>query len=56
MLLDSNVANTARRGRIVAIRGPVIDAHFPEGTLPPVNDALGIELPSGRVIGEVQSH
>jgi F-type H+-transporting ATPase subunit beta len=43
-------------GRIVAVRGPVIDADFSGARLPPVNDALRIRAPSGTVLAEVQSH
>ncbi|MFG1297191.1 F0F1 ATP synthase subunit beta [Xanthobacter variabilis] len=44
-------------GRVVALRGAVIDVRFTAGTLPPVEDALWVEDPQrGRVLAEVQSH
>ncbi|MBW4330230.1 F0F1 ATP synthase subunit beta [Stakelama sp. CBK3Z-3] len=43
-------------GRVVAIRGPVIEVAFPEGELPPVNEALAVHAPTGNLIAEVQSH
>lgn len=44
------------RGRVCAIRGPVLDVEFAAGLPPPVNDALRIEAPTGPLIAEVQSH
>ena len=45
------------RGRVVAIRGPVIDVQFEKTRLPPVNDALHIDGgPAGVLVAEVQSH
>jgi len=46
------VANT---GRIVAIRGSVVDAEFP-ADLPAINEALHIDLPAGRIVVEVHQH
>ena len=44
-------------GKIVAIRGAVIDALFAAGWLPPIDDALSIEDGEGRsVMAEVQAH
>jgi F-type H+/Na+-transporting ATPase subunit beta len=45
------------RGRIVALRGPVIDVAFDTGALPQINEALRVERDQpGLLIAEVQSH
>jgi F-type H+-transporting ATPase subunit beta len=41
-------------GKVIAIRGVVVDVDFPEGQLPEIYEALEIERPSGRLILEVQ--
>ncbi len=43
-------------GRVVAVRGPVVDVAFPNGGLPAVNDALLIQSEHGTLVAEVQSH
>ncbi|WP_443267150.1 F0F1 ATP synthase subunit beta [Xanthobacter sp. NM-25] len=44
-------------GRIVALRGAVIDVRFAAGNLPAVEHALWVEDPArGRILAEVQSH
>ncbi len=43
-------------GKIVAIRGVVVDVEFPEGELPAIYEALEIERPTGRLVLEVQQH
>lgn len=43
-------------GKIVAIRGVVIDVEFPEADLPAIYEALEVQGPSGRVVLEVQQH
>lgn len=45
-----------KQGRVVAVRGPVVDVAFSEGPLPPVDDAVRIDAPTGALIAEVQSH
>jgi len=48
---------TGPDGRIVAIRGAVIDIAFADAGLPEINEAIVIEDPAGgAVIAEVQSH
>jgi F-type H+-transporting ATPase subunit beta len=42
-------------GRIVEIKGVVIDAVFPE-RLPEILTALEIEVPTGTLVAEVQQH
>jgi F-type H+-transporting ATPase subunit beta len=45
------------RGKVVALRGPVIDIAFEAGPLPPIEQALRIEWDQpGPLIAEVQSH
>jgi len=44
-------------GRVVALRGPVIDVAFDAGPLPPIEEALRVEWDRpGILIAEVQSH
>lgn len=46
----------ARTGRVVAVRGPVVDVAFADGALPAIDDALHVEAPDGTLIVEVQGH
>jgi F-type H+-transporting ATPase subunit beta len=43
-------------GKIVAIRGVVVDVDFPEENLPGIYEALEVQGPVGRIILEVQQH
>jgi F-type H+/Na+-transporting ATPase subunit beta len=44
-------------GRVIAVRGPVLDVRFPVPSLPPVNEALRVAWDRpGTLIAEVQSH
>ncbi len=44
-------------GRIVSIRGPVVDVQFDDGPLPSVNEALHIDTETGiALVAEVQAH
>ncbi|MCB9421600.1 MAG: F0F1 ATP synthase subunit beta [Ardenticatenaceae bacterium] len=43
-------------GKVVAIRGVVVDVQFPEGDVPEIYEALEIERPNGRLVLEVQQH
>ncbi len=47
----------AQPGRVVAVRGPVLDIEFPPNALPPLEEALVVEW-GGRetLIAEVQAH
>ncbi|MGR3379266.1 F0F1 ATP synthase subunit beta [Salipiger abyssi] len=48
---------TQQDGRVVAIRGAVIDIAFDSGALPPINDALAIHSPGLPALTvEVQAH
>jgi F-type H+-transporting ATPase subunit beta len=48
---------SASDGRVVAVRGAIIDVRFTSGTLPPIEDALSIvEADRPSVIAEVQAH
>src|SRR5687768_11563863 len=56
----SEAAETTNTGRIVEIKGVVIDAVFP-GELPQIYNALSIQVPSAdgssrTLIAEVQQH
>lgn len=50
-------AAASGRGRVVALRGPVIDVAFDSGVLPSIQDALDVEWDRpNRLTAEVQSH
>jgi F-type H+-transporting ATPase subunit beta len=44
------------KGKVIAIRGVVVDVEFPAGELPEIYEALEIERPQGRLVLEVQQH
>ncbi len=51
------VMTTAAEGRVVQIIGTVIDAEFPPGQLPAINNAINIEREDGSLlVAEVQQH
>jgi len=43
-------------GRVVAVRGAVIDIAFDEGALPEINEAVAIGQGSDAIVAEVQAH
>jgi F-type H+-transporting ATPase subunit beta len=43
-------------GKVIAIRGGVVDVQFPPEHLPEIYDALEIDRPNGRLVLEVQQH
>ena len=43
-------------GKIVAIRGVVVDVEFPEDGLPGIYESLSVQGPVGRIVLEVQQH
>ncbi len=46
-----------KRGFVTRVRGSVIDVEFSSGSLPPIDDAIAVELNSDlRLIVEVQEH
>ena len=45
-----------KQGTITGISGPVIDVHFPEGSLPAINEALTVEANGTRYTMEVEQH
>jgi len=48
---------SAGLGRIVALRGAVVDVAISEGPLPQIDEALHLEHPDGRmIVAEVQAH
>ena len=57
ILTDAMTATQNIVGTITAVRGPVVEARFAPGELPPVNSALTIALEPGEpVMLEVHSH
>jgi F-type H+-transporting ATPase subunit beta len=44
------------KGKVVAIRGVVMDVQFDEESLPEIYEALEIERPEGRLVLEVEQH
>jgi F-type H+-transporting ATPase subunit beta len=44
------------KGKVMAIRGVVVDVEFLEGELPEIYEALEISRPEGRLVLEVQQH
>ena len=53
---DSAPHAAAAAGRVVAVRGPVIDVGFAQAPLPAVDEAIEIDGPAGPLIAEVQTH
>ncbi len=54
---SGNASGTEVPGRIVAVKGPVIDVAFEAGPLPPINDALRIVREDGKTVtAEIQAH
>ena len=53
--MASNAQNAQKAGKIVEIRGVVIDAVFPAG-LPEINTALRVTVDGRSLIAEVQQH
>jgi len=50
-------ADRACTGRVVGVRGSVVDVAFPAGELPALNDALDVTMADGRTLTvEVQQH
>ena len=47
---------TETLGKVIAVRGGVIDVEFPHGYLPAIYEALEIDQPSGKLVLEVQQH
>ncbi|MEI7610923.1 MAG: F0F1 ATP synthase subunit beta, partial [Rhodospirillaceae bacterium] len=53
----TDTQDVAISGRVVGVRGSVVDVAFPEGCLPALNDALVVTMADGRTITvEVQQH
>lgn len=47
---DSNIDKSINKGRIVSIRGPVLDIEFPPGKLPDIYTALEITRPKEKML------
>ncbi|MEA3336111.1 MAG: F0F1 ATP synthase subunit beta [Chloroflexota bacterium] len=55
MAQNGKNSSTGSVGKIVSIMGPVLDAEFPDGQLPEINDAIEIPLQEGgKLVCEVQ--
>ncbi|MCA8091935.1 F0F1 ATP synthase subunit beta [Burkholderia anthina] len=53
----ASVSSPQLPGRVVAVRGAVVDLAFAAGLLPPVDTAISIEVDGGRaIVAEVQAH
>jgi len=44
------------KGKIVQVIGPVVDVRFPEGHLPPINNALVVDAPEDKKAGRPAIH
>ncbi|HEM7875049.1 TPA: F0F1 ATP synthase subunit beta, partial [Burkholderia contaminans] len=53
----ASVSSPQLPGRVVAVRGAVVDLAFTAGVLPPVNTAISVEIEGGSsIVAEVQAH
>jgi F-type H+-transporting ATPase subunit beta len=52
----STSTNGSVNGKVVAVRGGVVDVAFPAEHLPEIYDAIEISRPEGRLVLEVQQH
>ncbi|MBM3705558.1 MAG: F0F1 ATP synthase subunit beta, partial [Actinobacteria bacterium] len=48
--IKNNDSSSSNRGRIVSIRGPVLDVEFPPGKLPDIYTALEIIRPKEKAV------
>jgi F-type H+-transporting ATPase subunit beta len=44
------------KGTVVQVMGPVVDAEFPAGKLPPIKNALAVSMDGGKAVMEVAQH
>ena len=44
------------KGRVAQVMGPVVDVHFNEGCLPPINNALEMYIGEKKLVVEVAQH
>ncbi len=56
MSKQNGSGNGTAIGKVIAIRGGVVDVKFPPDHLPEIYDAIEIERPEGRLVLEVQQH
>ncbi|MCI5074570.1 F0F1 ATP synthase subunit beta [Oricola sp.] len=54
-MADSNQGAGARVGRVIAVRGPVLDIAI-EGRLPEIHEAIVVSAGEARILAETQSH
>lgn len=50
------VSNEINKGRVAQVMGPVVDVHFNEGCLPPINNALVMQIGQKKLTVEVAQH
>ena len=51
--MEENVIN---KGLVAQVMGPVVDVHFEEGCLPPINNALEMMIGDRKLVVEVAQH
>ena len=49
-------SNEINKGRVAQVMGPVVDVHFNEGCLPPINNALEMYIGEKKLTVEVAQH
>ena len=49
-------SNEINKGRVAQVMGPVVDVHFNEGCLPPINNALEMYIGERKLTVEVAQH
>ncbi|MDW8396907.1 MAG: F0F1 ATP synthase subunit beta, partial [Anaerolineae bacterium] len=54
--MSNQSSNGEVYGKVIAVRGGVVDVVFPPEHLPEIYDALEIDRPEGRLVLEVQQH
>jgi F-type H+-transporting ATPase subunit beta len=55
--MEHKAGNDSRLGEVTAVHGSVIDARFPTGELPNLEEAIAIEAdPARELVAEVQEH
>ena len=50
------VSSEINKGRVAQVMGPVVDVHFNEGCLPPINNALEMYIGEKKLVVEVAQH
>lgn len=50
------MADNVNKGMVAQVMGPVVDVHFQEGCLPPINNALEMYIGERKLVVEVAQH